>query len=183
MRLGIVGCGELSEQYLETLARYRDVRIVACADVVPHRAEATARSLGVAWASGIDDLLAHELDVVVNLTPPQAHYEVSLAALRAGKHVFTEKPLALTRGDAAALILEAGRNGLQVASAPDTFLGPPWQKARELIDDGAIGTPIAVRAAFLSRGPDVGTRRPPSGSATLEDFSLLAVRGPARQHT
>ena len=152
MRLGVVGCGTISGEYLETLRGCRDLQVVVCADTVPGRAEATARRFGLAWTRSIDGLLEHELDVVVNLTPPQAHHGVSLAAVRAGKHVFTEKPLAVTRDDAEELLSEAARRGVRVASAPDTFLGPPWQKARALVDEGAIGKPIAARAAFLSRG-------------------------------
>jgi predicted dehydrogenase len=152
LRVGVVGCGTISGEYLETLGGFPDLHVAVCADAVPERAEATARRLHVAWAQGIDELLTHELDVVVNLTPPQAHHGVSLAAVRAGRHVFTEKPLAVTRRDAEGLLREASRRGVRVASAPDTFFGPPWQKARALIDEGAIGTPIAARAAFLSRG-------------------------------
>jgi predicted dehydrogenase len=91
---------------------------------------------------------------VLNLTPPAAHAAVIRAALEAGKHVYSEKPLAATVDDGRELLAEADRRGLRIGSAPDTFLGAAYQTARELIADGEIGEPLTATATFLVGGPD-----------------------------
>jgi predicted dehydrogenase len=94
------------------------------------------------------------VQLVLNLTPPSEHADVALAALAAGKHVYGEKPLAASREQARRVLDEAARRGLTVGCAPDTFLGPSWQRARELIDTGAVGAPVAARGTMLGSGPE-----------------------------
>jgi len=150
--IGIIGCGNVSETYFRLAPSFRDLKIVACADVVPAAAKARAAQYGVR-AMGVDELLKNgDLDVVINLTVPAAHYEVSQAILSAGKHAYSEKPLTLSAKKARKLVAEAERRGLQLGCAPDTFLGGGGQTARRLIDQGHIGTVVTGTAHVLSHG-------------------------------
>jgi predicted dehydrogenase len=150
MRAGLVGCGKISQAYLG--GQYPAVRFVACADLDAGRAAATAEAHGLA-ALKVDELIADpSIELVCNLTVPQAHVEVSMAALRAGKHVYQEKPLALDRGGASALLAVASAAGRLVGCAPDTFLGAGLQTCRRLVDQGAIGEPVAALAHFANHG-------------------------------
>jgi predicted dehydrogenase len=94
------------------------------------------------------------VEVVLNLTVPSAHAPVALAALEAGKHVYNEKPLAITREEGRAILEAAAARGLLVGCAPDTFLGAGLQTARKVLDDGLIGRPVAFTAFMLGRGPE-----------------------------
>ena len=150
--VGIVGCGVISRQYAENARAFDSFDVVACADLDPLRSEALAAEHGLA-ALSVDELIADPaIDVLLNLTPPAAHVEVIRAALAAGKHVYTEKPLATTDPEAADLIAEAERHGLRIGCAPDIFLGGAYQAARGLIDEGAIGEPLSASAAMLLGG-------------------------------
>jgi predicted dehydrogenase len=149
LRVGVIGCGAISAKYLENMTqRFRhclDVR--ACADLMPERATARAEEFGVPVACPPDDVLADPaIELVVNLTVPAAHYAVSKAALEAGKHVYTEKPLAVTRAEGQDLLARAAARGLRLGGAPDTFLGAGLQTCRKLIDEGWIGQPVAATA-------------------------------------
>ncbi len=150
--VGIVGCGVISRQYAENARAFDSFDVVACADLDPQRSEALAVEHAIA-ALSVEELIADPtIDVLLNLTPPAAHVEVIQAALAAGKHVYTEKPLATTDPEAAALVAEADRHGLRIGCAPDIFLGGAYQAARGLIDEGAIGEPLAASAAMLLGG-------------------------------
>lgn len=129
--------------------------IVACADVLVDRAEARAKEFGLPKFYDVEGLLADpEIDIVVNLTVPVAHADVSIAALEAGKHVYSEKPLAITREHGKAILEAAAVHDLRVGCAPDTFLGGGLQTCRKLIDEGAIGTPVAAVAFMAGHGPE-----------------------------
>jgi predicted dehydrogenase len=151
-RIGIIGSGVISEAYLRLAPNFRNLKIVACADIVPAAAKARARQYGVA-AMPIDTLLADEsIDTVINLTIPAAHYDVSMSILSAGKHAYSEKPLALNSRQAKKLVAEADKRGLKIGCAPDTFLGAGGQTARKLIDSGLIGKVLGGSAQVLSHG-------------------------------
>ena len=153
MRVGLIGCGTISPQYLKNLSRYPGVEVVACADIVIERARGKAEKFRVAQSGSTDKLLADpDLGLVINLTPPRAHAEVSLAAIAAGKHVYSEKPLAVAREDGEAILEAARRKGVTVGCAPDTFLGGGIQTCRKLIDEGQIGRPVAATAFMLNHG-------------------------------
>jgi predicted dehydrogenase len=155
MRIGVIGCGTVSVPYLRNLTPAPDVDVVACSDLVLERARARAAEFGIGRACTQAELLADPtIELVVNLTIPSAHFEVTMAALRAGKHVWTEKPLSMDRTEAEALLREADRRGLHVGCAPDTVLGAGLQTCRRLIDEGVIGEPMAAAACFMSRGPE-----------------------------
>lgn len=152
MRLGLVGCGNISDIYLLNAPRFRDIKFVACADINADAASRQGEKYGIE-ARTVKRLLASEdVDIILNLTIPAAHAEVSLKAIEAGKHVYSEKPLATTILDAKALMAHAKAKRLRVGGAPDTVLGASVQEARRLVDSGAIGKPLSGLAAVLSHG-------------------------------
>ena len=147
-KVGVIGCGRISPQYLDNLVQRFQfcLDVVACADVVREAAEQRAKEYGIPRVCSVDELLADpEIEIVVNLTVPAAHHEVSMAALAAGKHVYTEKPLAVTREEGKTLIDTARTKGLLIGGAPDTFLGAGLQTCRKLIDDGWVGKPLSAQ--------------------------------------
>lgn len=153
-RVGIVGCGNVTDMYLRGCAPFPAIELAACADLDPARAAALSAKGGFP-AMPIDALLADpSIEIILNLTPPTAHVGVSRAAIAAGKHVYSEKPLSTTLDDARAILADAEAAGVRVGGAPDTFLGGGLQTARALIDDGAIGQPVAANAAVLHLGPE-----------------------------
>ncbi|MEU7994501.1 Gfo/Idh/MocA family oxidoreductase [Micromonospora sp. NPDC049060] len=155
VRVGVVGCGNVSSRYLANLAGDPAVTVVACADADPARARALGAAHAVPEVHPVDALLTHpDVDLVLNLTPPRAHAEVTLRALKHGKHVYTEKPLATTMADGHRIVEAARARSLQVGTAPDTFLGVGAQTCAALIADGAIGTPTSVNAAMMNAGPE-----------------------------
>ncbi len=153
VKIGIIGCGNISAAYLRTAKTFRILECVAVADQFPERAVARAEEFGVPRACSVQELLADPaIQIVVNLTTPQAHTEINLAAIAAGKHVYTEKPLAVTREDGLKAVLAAREKGVRLGCAPGTFLGGGLQTCRKLIDDGAIGQPVACSAFMMSHG-------------------------------
>lgn len=151
--IGIVGCGNIFPAYLKTLSRCRQVRIVGIADADADLAGRRAAEAGLA-AMTVDALLASEAQVILNLTPPQAHHAVGMRALAAGKHFFTEKPLAATFEQGQELARLARARGLRLGCAPDTFLGAAGQTLRALIDAGTVGPIRHGTAQFMNHGPD-----------------------------
>ena len=153
IRAGIIGCGVISAAYLKGCRLFDKIEVVACADLLVERAKARADEFEVPKAYSVDDLLADpEVDLVINLTIPKAHAEVNIAALAAGKHAYCEKPFAVNRADGLKTLEAAQAHGRRVGCAPDTFLGGGIQTCRKLIDDGAIGQPIAATAFMTTPG-------------------------------
>jgi predicted dehydrogenase len=144
LRVGLVGCGAISASYLATIAGELEVlELAACADLDRGRAEARAAEFGIARTLTVDELLADPaVDLVLNLTWPGVHAEVTLAALEAGKHVYGEKPLATEVADGRRILEVAAASGRRVGCAPDTFLGDGMQEVRRALDAGAIGVPL-----------------------------------------
>lgn len=152
MKIGILGCGHVSDQYFDGIRLWDSLEIVACADLDDERARAKAAQQRVR-ATSPDELLADPaIDLVVNLTPPLTHAEASLAAIEAGKHVWSEKPLAADVESARAVLDAAEGAGLRVGCAPDTFLGGSLQTARKVVDDGWIGRPLSAVALVSEPG-------------------------------
>jgi predicted dehydrogenase len=153
-KLGIIGCGNISGIYCQAGTKLRNIEVVACADLDPARAKAKAEEYKLK-AMTVEELLKDpEISIVLNLTVPAAHAAVAKQVLEAGKSVYNEKPLAVTREDGAALLKLAAEKKLRVGCAPDTFLGGGLQTCRKLIDDGWIGTPVAAAAFMKGHGPD-----------------------------
>jgi predicted dehydrogenase len=150
--IGVIGCGNISMTYLRNAALFEGVELRACADISTELAVQRAEEYGIRAVS-VDALLADpEVDLVLNLTIPAAHFDVSFSALSAGKHVFTEKPLATSAKDGTRLVVEAEKRGLLLGSAPDTFLGAAGRRARRLMDEGSIGRPVTGTAFMMGRG-------------------------------
>ncbi|MBB5377190.1 putative dehydrogenase [Deinococcus metalli] len=152
--IGIIGTGNISAAYLKIARDLGLFRVKAVSDMDTERAAAVAAEYGV-QAMTLEDMLADpEIVAVVNLTPPGAHADVSLAALNAGKHVYSEKPLAVEREDGQKIMDLAREKGLRVGCAPDTVLGAGIQTAREVLDAGRIGRPVSATAFMMSSGPE-----------------------------
>ena len=150
--VGIVGCGNISTIYMLNMAKFAGLKLVACADLRDEAAKAQAKAHGIT-ARSIDGLLASDdIDIVVNLTTPTAHFEVGKAALAAGKHVFGEKPITVEAAHAAKLVAEADKRGLHIGCAPDTFLGAGGRLAREIVDSGKIGRVLSGTCFLMSHG-------------------------------
>jgi predicted dehydrogenase len=153
--VAVVGAGNISTQYLGNLTKFPDLRVLGIADLDAARAAEAAERFGVPASGTLDEILALPgVELVVNLTIPAAHAEVATAALKAGKHVYGEKPLTLDPASARVILAEAESQGLRVGNAPDTFLGAGVQSAARAIAEGAIGRPVAAAAAFQSPGPE-----------------------------
>jgi predicted dehydrogenase len=154
--VGFVGAGMISDTYLENLTSFPDVRVVIIGDLDTARAAAQAEKHGVAESGNPDDVLAHpEVELVVNLTIPAAHVPVSSAAIAAGRHVWSEKPIGIDRLEAGKLLEQAEAAGLRVGIAPDTVLGPGLQTARRAIVRGDIGVPLSAQTTMQYIGPDI----------------------------
>ena len=152
LRIGLIGCGNIAMTYLRNAALFRGIAITACADILPEQAALRAREYGLRVMTVAELIAVPDIDLVINLTIPAAHADITRAALAAGKHVFTEKPLGVSAAEGAALVAEAAGRGLMLGSAPDTFLGAAGRQARRLIDDGAIGRVVTGTAFMMGRG-------------------------------
>ncbi|MBL8576936.1 MAG: Gfo/Idh/MocA family oxidoreductase [Mesorhizobium sp.] len=150
--VGIVGCGNISTTYFKFAPLFRGIEVMACADINPAAAKARAKEYGVR-AESVDELFAdEEVDIVVNLTIPAVHYDVSRQALDAGKHVYSEKPFVLSVAEGLDLKKRAAKKGVRIGSAPDTFLGGAHQLVRHLIDEGKLGPITGGTCHVMSRG-------------------------------
>jgi predicted dehydrogenase len=153
VKVGIIGCGNISKAYILTAQSFPILDIFAVADIDVERAQAKAKEYNIARGCSVNDLLADkDIQLVINLTIPKAHAEVAIAALNAGKHVFNEKPLGATVEEGRKILEAAQAKKLRVGCAPGTFLGGGLQTCRKLIDDGAIGRPLAATAFMTTPG-------------------------------
>ena len=168
--VGIIGCGNISSAYLRLAPMFRGFDIRAVADIDDAAARARAEEFGVRHDSVEALLGAGDIDIVVNLTVPAAHFEISSGVLKSGKHVYSEKPFVLSLEEGAEIARLAGARGCRVGSAPDTFLGGSHQLARHLIDGGVIGTVTSGTAFVMSHGMEHWHPNP--------DFFFLPGAGP-----
>jgi predicted dehydrogenase len=191
VKIGILGCGNISRQYATNARAFDTFEVVACADLDQRAAEALADIYAYEVLDVEELIAAPGVEVILNLTPPAAHVSVTEQALAAGKHVYSEKPLATTPAEAGALVAKAERLGLQLGCAPDTFLGSAYQAARELLDGGEIGEPLSVSAAMLMGGQATWHPNPDiffaDGAGPLLDMGpyylsgIVALLGPVRR--
>jgi len=152
MRVGIIGCGNISETYFNCQNIYNNFNVIACADIDTDAAKKSAKKFNVK-AQSVDDLLANsEVDLIINLTIPSAHKEVIINSLNAGKHCFSEKPLAMSFDEGKEIYELSKHKKLYVGCAPDTFLGAAGQKARQLLDDNEIGKVVLGTFNIMSHG-------------------------------
>ncbi|MFD6699493.1 MULTISPECIES: Gfo/Idh/MocA family protein [unclassified Microbacterium] len=176
-RLGVIGAGDISAQYARTLRDHPGIEIVRIGGRDPQRAAIRAHQLGVAAGGTIEELLADDrIDLVLNLTPPQAHFETSMRILDAGKHAWSEKPVALRGEEVAELRAMAEARGVRIGVAPDTFLGPGIQRAVRMLRDGAVGAPAGGIAIMQKPGPEAWHPAPEffyrKGAGPLHDIGV-----------
>jgi predicted dehydrogenase len=195
VKVGIIGCGNISDIYLKNCtSTFSILEVVAVADLIAERAQAKAEQYGIPKACSVEELLADpEIQIVINLTIPKAHVEVCLAALNAGKHVYVEKPLAITREDGKKVMALAKEKDLRVGCAPDTFLGGGIQTCCKLIEDGWIGQPVAATAFMTCHGHESWHPDPEFyyevGGGPMFDMgpyyltAMIAMMGPVRRVT
>ncbi|WP_299698679.1 Gfo/Idh/MocA family oxidoreductase [uncultured Tateyamaria sp.] len=168
--IGIIGCGNISTAYLTLAPLFKGLEVRAVADLNIEAANAQAVAFDVR-AHTVEDLLAaDDIDIVVNLTIPDAHFEVTRAILQAGKHAYSEKPIVLTQAQGEELRTLAAAQNLRIGSAPDTFLGGAHQAARAALDAGQIGDVVAGTAHVMSHGMEHWHPNP--------DFFFLPGAGP-----
>ena len=187
-KVGIIGCGMISDAYFNAAKRFRNIEVVACADLLGSRAEEKAQQYNVRCCTCEELLCDPEIELVINLTPPQAHAQIAKAALNANKHTYSEKPFGVDLEEARSVMLLAQEKGLQVGCAPDTFLGCGQQTARKLIDDNWIGKVLSGTAIVQGRGPEKWGHAPffyDKGAGPMLDLgpyyvtSLVNLLGPA----
>lgn len=192
--VGLIGCGKICSHYIECVEKFDHLQIVACGDINPQASRETAREYDIPKIYSVEELLDDPaIDIVLNLTTPAAHAEVSKNALLKGKHVYGEKPLALNRDDGRELLELAEQKNLRIGCAPDTFLGSGLQTCRQLIDDGAIGKPHAATAFMATAGVESWHPNPffyyQKGGGPLFDMgpyyltALAFLLGPAKRVT
>ena len=189
LNVGLMGTGNIAPAYIAGCAPFAVIKVTACADLDEGRARDFAAEHGLTAYTVADLLARDDIDIVVNLTIPAAHAEVSLQIIAAGKHAYSEKPLAMNRADGQKILQAAESAGLRMGCAPDTFLGGGGQTARNAIENGAIGEPVAATAFFLSHGPEAWHPNPGifylKGGGPLFDMgpyyltALVNLMGPA----
>jgi predicted dehydrogenase len=175
MRIGVLGAGAIAPPYYMAMQAWPQLELRCCASQGMDSAKAAAAQYGIAAVTFAAMLADPEIDVIVNLTPVQAHYETSRAILEAGKHLYSEKPLAATMAEAEALVALAKSRNLRIGCAPDTFFGSAHQAARAAIDAGEIGTPVGGALFFGNAGVEMWHPKPEpfysTGSGPVSDHS------------
>ncbi len=194
VKVGIIGCGNISAIYLKNLKLFKSVELVAVSDIDLKKAEAKAVEFGIAKALSPEKFFKYkEIEIVVNLTIPKAHTKVALQAIKAEKSVYNEKPLAINREDGKKIIDTAKKKGVLVGCAPDTFMGAGIQTCRKIIEAGDLGRPVAA-AAFMACPGHEGWHPSPEfyyqkGGGPLFDMgpyyitALVNLLGPVRRVT
>lgn len=155
VNIAMIGVGSISGIYLQNISTvFQEINLIGVCDLVRERAEKAKAKWNVPkiYDTMYDAFADPEVDIILNLTRPYEHYGVTKAALEAGKHVYSEKPLAADWDEGRELVALAEKKGLMLGGAPDTFMGAGIQTCRKLIDEGAIGKPIGSAAFMICRG-------------------------------
>lgn len=190
VKIGIIGCGMISDAYFKSSQKFNLIEVVACSDIIPERAKAKEELYGCKAMTNAELLAQNDIEIVLNLTPPCVHSTIALATLKAGKHAYSEKPFGVNSAEAAKVMALAKKKGLRVGCAPDTFLGGGQQTARKMLDDGWIGKPISATAMVLGRGPEKWPQAPffyDYGAGPMLDLgpyyitALVNLFGPAKR--
>ena len=150
--IGLIGCGNIAETYFRAQDYFNNIKFIACADKFPEVSKKCADQYNIKSLT-VDEII-HDtnVDVILNLTIPQAHFEISKLALEAGKHVYSEKPMSIKYDEAHELVNLAKDNNLYLGNAPDTFLGGGGQVARKFVDNGDIGKVMTGNFIFAFPG-------------------------------
>jgi len=192
LKVGLIGCGNICDVYFQNSQRWPVLDVVACSDLILERAATKAKKYNIPKACAVREIVEDpDIDVVLNLTTPQSHAEIYLAALQGGKHAYSEKPLAINLNDGKKIMKLSKDKKLVVGCAPDTFLGGRLQTCRKLIDDGWIGEPIAVTAFCAFHGHEVWHPDPSflyqEGAGPMFDMgvyymtALISMLGPVKR--
>ena len=188
LKVGVIGCGMISDWYFKAAKRFKQLDIIACADLNQELAEKQGKEYDIPVWQADDIYNSPDVQLIINLTPPKVHYYVMKRALESGKHAYSEKPLGVDLAQAKELLDLAKANGLYIGCAPDTFMGGGHQTARKLLDDGWIGRVFAGTAMFMSRGPEKWKHAPAfydKGAGPVLDIGpyfvtqLINLLGPA----
>ena len=188
-KVGIVGCGMISDTYFKASQKFRNLEVIACSDIIPERSAKKHELYGVANVTNEELFANPDIEIVINLTPPQVHSKIAIDTLNAGKHAYSEKPFGVDFEDAQKVIRLAKEKGLRVGCAPDTYLGGGQQTARKLLDDGWIGKPLSGTAIVAGRGPEKWGQAPffyDYGAGPMLDLgpyyctALVNLLGPAK---
>lgn len=192
MKIGVIGCGMISDWYFKAAQRFPMLEITACADARAESAQSQGAKYGIP-AVPVDAIFADpEIELVLNLTPPKIHYAIARRTLESGKHAYSEKPFAVRLDEARELLELARRQNRRIGCAPDTFLGGGQQSVRKLIDDRWIGKVLAGTAIFTGRGPETWAHAPAfydEGAGPMLDLGpyfvtqLVNLLGPAKAVT
>ncbi len=193
-KIGVIGIGDISHAYLDNLLEFPEiVELWGCASrhIEKAKAKAEAYNMPKYYASGEDLIADPEIDIVLNLTTPKAHYLYNKKALEAGKHVYSEKPLASTFQEGKELLAIAKEKGLMIGCAPDTFMGGRLQTYKKLLEDGSMGQIFGATATSVGRGNEWFHPNPDffyqEGAGPLHDIgpyyvtALLALLGPVKR--
>jgi predicted dehydrogenase len=194
IKICVIGCGAISPIYLQNLTKYAQTTVAAVADLDIERAKAKATEYGIAKALTVDEILADpEIEIILNLTIPVAHNEIARKCLEAGKHVYNEKPLTVSRQEAIDLLNLATEKGLRVGCAPDTVLGAGIQTVREIVDRGELGEIVGIQGWMMGPGVETWHPNPPfyyqKGGGPLFDMgpyylsAMLQLCGPIAKVT
>ncbi|MBC7960967.1 MAG: Gfo/Idh/MocA family oxidoreductase, partial [Vallitaleaceae bacterium] len=155
IKVAMIGVGAISGIYLDNITKiFKEIELIGVCDLIRERAEKAQEAYHIPkiYDTMADAFADGEVDLILNLTRPYEHYEVTKAALEAGKHVYSEKPLGATLAEGESLIALAEKQQLLIGGAPDTFMGAGIQTCRKLIDDGFIGKPIGAAAFMVCHG-------------------------------
>jgi predicted dehydrogenase len=181
-KIGLIGCGNIALIYLHNIKTYfKQIKVIACTDIFSEKAQEIKEKFGIPVVASTELLLSNpEIEIVLNLTNPAAHTEINLKTLDAGKHVYCEKPLALTLEDAQRQIDAAKKKMLRIGCAPDTFLGAGIQTSKKVLDTGLIGKPLAATANIVNGyGHEIWHPNPEfyykSGAGPMLDMGIYYV--------
>ena len=151
-KVGLIGCGHIAETYFRAHKYFNNFKIIKCADINNHASNKCAKTYGIKALSVNDLLKDNEVEIILNLTIPKAHYIIAKKSLLNNKHVYSEKPMAINTKDGLELLKLAKRKKLYIGNAPDTFLGGGNQKAKELVEKKIIGKINLGNAIFAFPG-------------------------------
>jgi predicted dehydrogenase len=191
LRVGVIGCGDISKTYLKNLPTFNTINLVACADLLPERAKARAEEFGI-QAMPVEEIYTDpDIEMIINLTVPKVHAEINRKSLQSGKHVYAEKPFAIKMEEGLMTLRLAQEKNLRIGCAPDTFMGGGLQTCRKLIDEGAIGYPVAAVAFMTGHGMETWHPNPEffykTGGGPMLDMgpyyltALISLLGPIRK--
>ena len=172
-KVGLIGCGHIAETYFRAEKYFNNIKIIKCADINLKAARKCSKEYGVKFLSVNEILKDQEVEIILNLTIPKAHYEISKKALLNGKHVYSEKPLAINLKDGKELLKISRRKKLYLGNAPDTFLGGGIQKSKELVEKNIIGKIKLGNAVFAFPGIQSYHPNPEPWFAKLEGGPVI----------